>query len=202
MAKNNREIEAKFYLPELLSIRDDLISSGARISSERGLERNWRFDNPDRRFEKTGEVLRVRMDRSCYLTYKRPTETPEDRIEIDLEISDGESAVDLLEALGFEVVTIYEKYRETFLFEEGFIFLDELPFGYFVEVEGESIDAIKHISETLGLNWEKRVPKNYLEIFLGLIKHLSLPFSDATFDNFSHISPVSAQDINLQSAFD
>lgn len=202
MAKNNREIEAKFYLPELLSIRDDLISSGARISSERVLERNWRFDSPDRRFGKTGEVLRVRMDRSCYLTYKRRTETPEDRIEIDVEISDGERAIDLLEALGFEVITIYEKYRETFLFKESFIFLDELPFGYFVEVEGESIDAIKHISETLGLNWEKRVPKNYLEIFLALVKRLSLPFSDATFDNFSNISPVSAQDINLQSAFD
>lgn len=202
MGKNNREIEAKFYLLELLSIRDHLLSSGASISSERALERNWRFDTLDRRFEKTGEVLRVRMDRSCYLTYKRPTETPEDRFEIDIQVVDCEKTTDLLLALGFEVVTTYEKYREKFSLEESIIFLDELPFGYFVEVEGESIDAIMHTSETLGLNWEKRIPKNYLAIFLELIERLSLPFSDATFDNFSHIDPVSAQDINLQSAYD
>jgi adenylate cyclase class 2 len=202
MAKNNREIEAKFFLPELLSIRDVLISSGARISSERGLERNWRFDSPDRRLAKTGEVLRVRMDSSGYLTYKRPTETPEDRIEIDLEISNGEGAIALLQALGYEAVTIYEKYREIFLFEGSFVFLDELPFGSFVEVEGESIDTIKHTSEILGLNWEKRIPMNYLEIFLVLVERLSLPFSDATFDNFSGISPISAGDMNLQSAID
>lgn len=202
MTKNNREIEAKFFLPEFLSIRDHLTSSGATLSSERVFERNWRFDTHDRQFGDSGEVLRVRKDIQSYLTYKRPTTTPENRVEIEIEISDAESATELLLALGFEVVTIYEKYRETFLYEESLVFLDELPFGHFVEVEGETIDAIRENSVALGLNWENRIPKNYLQIFNELKKHLSLNFSDATFENFSKIDPISAQEINLTSAFD
>jgi adenylate cyclase class 2 len=144
----------------------------------------------------------VRKDIQSFLTYKRPTATPENRIEIEIEISDAESAIELLLALGFEVVTIYEKHRETYLYEESIVFLDELPFGHFVEVEGTTVDTIRENSISLGLNWENRIPKNYLQIFDELRKRLSLNFSDATFENFSKIDPISAQEINLQSAFD
>lgn len=202
MAKTNREIEAKFYLPELLTIRDYLISSGATSSSERVFEQNWRFDTIDRQFEKSGEVLRVRVDRTSFLTYKRPTGTPEDRVEIDVEVADGESASNILLALGYEVVSMYEKYRETFVFQESFVFLDELPFGNFVEVEGDSIETIQRTSKEMGLSWEKRVPKNYLQIFVELIENLSLPFTDATFANFESIHPLTSDDLNLQSAID
>jgi len=116
--KDHREIEAKFYLPELSSIRKKLISLGAELSTERVFERNWRFDTAKGRFEDTGEVLRVRQDIEAHLTYKRPTEIPEDRIEIELEVDDGESATEFLNALGFEVVALYEKYREIFFFED------------------------------------------------------------------------------------
>lgn len=198
--KDHREIEAKFYLSELSSFRKELISLGARLSSERVFERNWRFDSAEGRFEETGEVLRVRQDTEARLTYKCKTEIPEDRIEIDLKVDDGESATEFLNALGFEVVTLYEKYRETFIFEDCSIFLDELPFGSFVEVEGNSIEAIHRVADILGLDWEKRVPKNYLEILKDLVINLGLPFSDASFENFSHVEKVSAQDIGLQTA--
>lgn len=200
MLKDHREIEAKFYLPELSSIRKKLISLGARLSNERVFERNWRFDTAQGRFEDTGEVLRVRQDIKAHLTYKRPTEIPEDRLEIDLEVDDGESAAEFLNALGFEVVTLYEKYREIFIFEDCSIFLDELPFGSFVEVEGNSIEAIHRVADILGLDWEKRVPKDYLEILKDLVTNLGLPFSDASFENFDQVDQISAQDIRLQIA--
>jgi adenylate cyclase class 2 len=202
MVKKNREIEAKFFLPELLTIRDHLLSSGATSSSERVFEQNWRFDTADRKFEKSGEVLRVRVDTSNFLTYKRPTDTPEDRVEIDLEVVDGENATNILLALGYEVVSMYEKYREIFVFQESFVFLDELPFGNFVEVEGDSIETIQRTSTELGLIWEKRVPKNYLQIFFELVENLSLTFTDATFANFESISPISPEDLKLQSALE
>ena len=202
MSKEDREIEAKFYLPELLTIRERLISSGAKSTSERVFEQNWRFDTPDGKFKKTGEVLRVRTDLSSFLTYKRPTDTPEDRIEIDVELVNGESAARLLSALGYEVVTKYEKYRETFVFQESIVFLDELAFGNFVEVEGDSLTTIQEASTELGLIWEKRVPKNYLQIFLELVQRLSLPFQDATFANFETIRPISAVDLDLHSALE
>ncbi|MCK5645403.1 MAG: class IV adenylate cyclase [Anaerolineales bacterium] len=198
--KDHREIEAKFYLPELSSIRKKLIFLGAQLSTERVFERNWRFDTAKRRFEDTGEVLRVRQDIKAHLTYKRPTEIPENRIEIELEVDDGESATEFLNALGFEVVALYEKYREIFFFEDCSIFLDELPFGSFVEVEGNSIEAIRNVADSLDLEWKKRVPKNYLDIFKDLVTHLGLPFSDASFENFDQVDKISAQDIRLQSA--
>ena len=146
-------------------------------------------------------MLRVRQDIGAHLTYKRPTEIPEDRLEIELEVDDGESATEFLNALGFEVVALYEKYREIFILEDCSIFLDELPFGSFVEVEGNSIEAIRNVADSLGLEWNKRVPKNYLDIFKDLVTNLGLPFSDASFENFDQVDKISAQDIRLQSAF-
>lgn len=202
MAEKNREIEAKFYLNELKSLRDRLQSSGGKISSERVFERNWRFDTHDRRFERTGEVLRVRQDQNCYVTYKRPTDIPENRIEIEIQVDEAEQASELLEALGFEVATIYEKYRETFSFEGVTVTLDELPFGNFAELEGESLEKIRHASENLGLNWESRVRWNYIEIFNRLNKRRSLALSNATFENFANSDPVTAQDLGFQPALD
>lgn len=202
MSREDREIEAKFYLSEILSIRDSLVSYGAEIASERVFEQNWRFDTADRKFESSGEVLRVRKDLSSSLTYKKPTDVPEDRIEINVDVVDGESTTRLLSALGFEVVMIYEKYRETFLFQECLVFLDELPFGNFVEVEGDSLTTIQRVAGELGLNWDKRVLKNYSQIISDLSQHLSLPIRDATFENFAKLETISAEDLGLQTAME
>lgn len=202
MAEKNREIEAKFYLTELNTLRERVRNSGGKTWSERIFERNWRFDTTDRRFERTGEVLRVRTDRNSTLTYKRPTDIPENRIEIEMQVDDPEKASQFLEALGFQAVTIYEKYRETFSLEGVLVTLDELPFGNFAELEGESVDRIREVAETLGLNWEHRVRWNYVEIFNRLAERRSLALSDATFENFAHSDPVTAEDLGLQPALD
>lgn len=202
MAEKNREIEAKFYLTELHTLRDRLLSAGGQIAVERTFERNWRFDTPDRRFERTGEVLRVRKDRSSTLTYKRPTEIPEDRVEIELQVDEPEQASQFLEALGFQVVTIYEKYRETFSIEGTLVTLDELPFGNFAELEGESLDQIMTVAESLGLKWEHRVRWNYVEIFTRLVERRSLALSHATFESFAQSDPVTAEDLGLHPALD
>jgi adenylate cyclase class 2 len=39
----------------------------------------------------------------------------------------------------------------------------------------------------LGLDWEKRILLNYIELFNILNKSLGLPFSDITFKNFKNI---------------
>lgn len=202
MTEKNREIEAKFYLTELNTLRERVRNYGGKSRSERIFERNWRFDSTDRRFERTGEVLRVRTDRNSTLTYKRPTDIPENRIEIEMQVDDPEKASQFLEALGFQAVTIYEKYRETFSLEGVLVTLDELPFGNFAELEGESLDRIREVAETLGLNWEHRVRWNYVEIFNRLAERRSLALSDATFENFAHSDPVTAEDLGLQPALD
>jgi adenylate cyclase class 2 len=61
-----------------------------------------------------------------------------------------------------------------------------MPYGDFLEIEGQKEEIIKY-SSLLGLDWEKRILLNYIELFDILKKSLGLPFSDVTFENFKNI---------------
>lgn len=53
------------------------------------------------------------------------------RREIEFTVGNFESAIQFLEALGFEPAAYYEKYRETHELNGAHVMLDELPFGSF-----------------------------------------------------------------------
>jgi adenylate cyclase class 2 len=200
MDENNIEIEAKFFVRHFASIRERLLSLGARRISERTFERNWRFDTADRRFARSGEVLRIREDNRIRLTYKHPLADPLKRIEIEFEVDDASQARRFLEALGFHVFKIYEKYRETFKYVDVEIVLDELPFGCFLEIEGPTSEAVHEAASKLDLDWKLRVAEAYLNLFERLRKKLNLPFSDATFEYFSGVEAIQSQDLGLEDA--
>jgi adenylate cyclase class 2 len=201
MNKENIEIEAKFYLGNLEPLRSKLYSLGAIVTDERILERNWRFDTPDRRLTANGEVLRIREDRRIRLTYKQPIQGILERTEIELEVDNREKAKLFLEALGYKVFFIYEKYRETFQYNQVEIVLDEVPYGNFVEVEGPSIEIIQQACRDLHLNWDLRISSSYLANFERLKRVLHLPFRDATFEAFLHVRKILPDDLNIQDGF-
>ena len=193
---SEREIEAKFYLPHLNDIRKRVLDRGGHLLIPRLLERNLRFDTPDGRLHANHEVLRLRQDSRTTLTYKR-SHSAEERTEVELEVDDFHAARSLLQALGYRVVFIYEKYRETFTLDQTKIMLDELPFGCFVEIEGPSLMVIEQAASSLGLEWDNRIKPSYLDLFYTLQQHLSLPFADATFDNFSSCPTIEPTDLGL-----
>jgi hypothetical protein len=43
--------------------------------------------------------------------------------------------------------------------------LDELPYGNFVEIEGESVEQIQDISKMLNLRWDTAIAKSYNALF-------------------------------------
>ena len=98
-----------------------------------------------------------------------------------------------MERIGFEPKQVYEKFRETFKFSLVEVVLDEMPFGNFVELEGEE-DPIREVADQLGLDWSKRILANYLTIMDQLKNEHGLPFDDLTFDNFAK-SEISASSI-------
>ncbi len=200
MSGSEAEIEAKFYLLHLADVRRSLLSLGARLQAPRLLEKNLRFDTPDRSLHRTGSVLRLRQDRTAHLTYKAPGESPEVRHEIEFEVDDLDTAQAFLEALGFERVFTYEKYREVFALDPVSVMLDELPFGCFVEIEGDSLPDIIHAAERLALTWERRIPDSYTALFERLRSSLGLPFGDATFANFSGRPHIKAEDLAIREA--
>lgn len=184
------EIEIKFYVPDIDSIRAKISSLGAELKDS-GFETNILFDDEEMRLTQGKKLLRLRQDSRCRLTVKAPpddvdtTKTNQFKIfrEMEVGVSDFQTMIAILEQLGFYPRQVYEKQRETYLFNHTELCLDTLPYGHFLEIEGGK-DDIRKAAETIGLSWEKRITANYMSLFATIQKQLSLPFNDVTFENF------------------
>lgn len=186
----DREIEAKFLVKDLRSIEARLQELGALLIQPRTFEQNLRFDTADRKLLQNGQVLRLRRDVHNILTFKGMSTDDHgarSRLEIQTRVEDFEATQRLLEALEYRVIMTYEKYRSEYEFDRGRISLDEMPYGNFVEIEGESADQIQKICEALNLDWSRRVFYSYVELF-SLIKDAEQIASDdlsfVTFQNW------------------
>ena len=186
------EIEVKFYVPDVDAIRDRIRSLGAEPKGC-GFETNIRFDDEGMRLTRGKKLLRLRQDTRCRLTVKSPPDDPGDADtefkifrELEVDVSDSQTMIAILEQLGFYPRQVYEKQRETYFFNDTELCLDTLPFGHFLEIEGGK-DDIRKAAEAIGLNWEKRITANYLSMFASLQQQLNLPFEDVTFENFKKV---------------
>jgi adenylate cyclase class 2 len=186
---DNLEIEVKFFLEDIETIRERLIQSGAD-SNGRNFERNICFDNEDDGLFLSDSLLRLRKDDRATLTYKATPDAgdPEFKVlkELEVEVSDFETMLNILCALGFHQSQSYEKYRETFTIGDAKLCLDQMPFGNFLEIEGGK-DEIRNLAQQIGMQWSRRIIGNYRFLFDIIKQRLLLSFSDITFDNFSTV---------------
>jgi adenylate cyclase class 2 len=189
------EIEAKFAVPGLDPIRQRLIALAARLARPRLRETNLRFDLPDARLQGAGQVLRLRKNHETRLTFKAPGPDVTQRRELEVGVDDAETAQLILEALGFGLFFVYEKYRETFLLDGAQVMLDELPFGPFVEIEGDDVPQLQRTCERLALAWDQRLPLSYTALFDRLRRRHAWPFRDATFANFAGVARLTLEDV-------
>ena len=200
MKNEQKEFEAKFYLADLADLRLALIDREAVVIQKRTLEQNWRFDDLQGRLQAEDIVLRLRQDAQARLTYKRVLDSLEERLEIECVVEEAGKARLLLEALGYGVITSYEKYRETYQLEDTQIMLDELPFGCFAEIEGPDLDCVRTAAGRLGLDWERRVSRNYLGLFSLLKERKGWAFDDLSFDRFASLSPIHPDELDVVDA--
>lgn len=192
------EVEVKFWVAQLTAVRQQLLSSGAALKKPRVFERNLRLDTPDERLLQQQQLLRIRQDTAVTITFKSepltvPASEAKVREEIEFQASDLDTAVLLFQRLGYSPIQVYEKYRETFQWDEVEVVLDELPFGNFIELEGPE-PAIKAAALRLNLDWNRRILSNYLALMAQLKAYHHLPFTDLTFTNFCDL-PFSIADI-------
>jgi len=174
---------------------------GGRLVSSRTHETNLRFDTQTGDLQRDGRVLRLRRDDAVHLTYKedgRLTAGAHDRREIEFTVSDHDLARQFIEALGYEIIFTYEKYRTTWELDGAHIMLDEMPYGNFVEIEGK-LDGLKPIAEKLGLNWSAAVPAGYFALFEHMRHAKGLSFSDLSFRNFVGLE-ITPEDLGVQVA--
>ena len=183
------EIEVKFYLSDMDYIRDRIVELGA-VSMGRVLETNIRFDDADNRLIQKKSLLRLRQDTKTSLTFKSEPPFKSDQFkilrELEVEVSDFTTMKHILEFLGFREEQVYEKWRETFMLGSTNLCLDTMPYGDFLEIEGQKED-IKKLASQIGLKWKKRILLNYLAIFDVIKQKSNLPFYDVTFSNFINI---------------
>ncbi len=195
MANSNQEIESKFYVRDLGAIQARLDALGANCIVPRGFEYNLRFDDAQNSLQRQQKALRLRKSDDIRMTFKGPGERIDgaiSRAEFELIVNDFDTAQKILEALGYHVSVVYEKYRVMYMFEDSLVTLDELPYGHFVEVEGPSTEQIRAIAVKLGLKPEAAIPASYIGLFLQLKSNLNLPARNLTFWEFQNILLTSA----------
>jgi len=197
-----REIEAKFFVSRLAVIRRRTARLGGRLSERRHLESNWHFDRPGDLLAKQHSLLRLRQDKATSLAYKHRGRTIESREEIELKVADPATAVALLAALGYRVVASYEKYRREYTLGPVQVMLDELPFGDFVEIEGPTLQQVRHQADRLGLAWGRRVRSTYLELLDQLRRQHSWRSREGSFARFAVFPDARADRIGLRDAIE
>jgi len=190
VASTGTELEVKFYMSDLPGLKAKLEKMGVQCVQERVHEVNLRFDTPDQALKQKSQVLRLRKDRDCRLTYKGPGHTLDGatlRTELEFTVGDFNTAKAFIEALGYQVMLMYEKYRAVYALGEVLVTLDEMPFGYFAEIEGPTGDAIQHAALQLGLDWETRILDSYMALFERARTALGFNFRDLSFENFANL---------------
>ncbi len=190
--KSLQEIEVKFLIRDLPELKNRFTELKVKLISERTHELNYRFDTADHHLTQQMQVLRLRQDQSTKLTFKSaadPASEVSSRQEIEFEVGDFDTARRFLQALGYEVSIIYEKFRTTYQLNDCLLMLDEMPYGTFLEIEGKDAAAIKKSAELLRLNWDKRIKLSYLAVFYQLKEKYGLKASNLLFKEVSG-SPI------------
>ncbi len=196
-----QETEAKFYILRAADLQRRIETLGANLTAHRVHELNLRFDTPDRELHQVGHVLRLRQDTRARLTYKDAARVDAgalSRSELEITVSDFNETRNLLEALGYQVAFIYEKYRTTYRLGGTELMVDEMPYGEFLEIEGEA-EGIRPSAERLGLTWSAAIPDSYSALFERLRANRGFGFRDLTFENFAGLS-ISSTDLGVMPA--
>lgn len=170
------EQEYKFSIEEENSIEVNLRKMGAR-GGERVHELTVMFDNKQNQMLEKDSRLRVRTrtfkDGSsvAILSFKQPLSREGVKQEIEHEVSvDNVIALKMiLKEIGYEPVSSYERYRTDYSLGKGSqkiqVSIDELPFGKFVEIEGNNIDQITNLASSLGFDPSNHIPNSYDGIY-------------------------------------
>ncbi len=154
------QIEARFLSIDLADSRQRLENLMATLTTPMRLVR-CAITDPDRIPESKGVAwTRVRDGgNKVTLTYKEVIEQRRGGTkEITLTIDSYGEAIELLEKLGFPVISVQQSRRETWHLGTVSIILEEWPWiKPFIKIAGPSEAAIRDVSARLGLAWSQAV---------------------------------------------
>lgn len=163
------EIEKKYRIdPErAVLIEATLNEFGAEFQGT-GFEVNVIYGGG--KLDADGAVLRIRhLATGSTLTYKRRVgdqSAIKRQTEFETVIGDPAAMTEIAAALGFVPRVVYEKRRRTWKFGSVEVVIDELPFGWFMEIEG-AVTAIGEAEVMLGAEEIEAVQSTYPALTLA-----------------------------------
>lgn len=177
------EIETRFLDINKDKLMKKLISLGAVDKGEEKLEEII-FHAADGSWVGKNKFVRLRkMKDKIKLTYKENVgQTVDSAREIELEVSDLEKCSKFFDKIGLKAIRQLEKYRHTFKLDDVVIDIDIWPkIPAYAEMEGPSIESLKHACSRLGFDWEKRFDGDAREAF----RHYGYDLDNITVITFS-----------------
>ena len=153
------EREIKLEYPSVEAARAAVGALGLPALHPRRLQDDALYDLPDGSLRARRCALRLRREGdAAVVTFKGPPEDGPMKVRPEIETSTADAARThaIFEALGYQVVFRYQKYRDEFGDRSCVVALDETPVGTFVELEGEA-DRITALAQALGFG-----PAHYL----------------------------------------
>lgn len=141
------EIEKKYRLtPARRQALTKRLREIGGLLEGRDFEENLLYAGPN--LDARRQVLRLRrVGDQTILTYKERPESADSAIkhqrEDETRIEDATALAAILDALGYRPALVYEKRRARWRVGEVEVLIDELPFGLFLEIEGNEDEILK-----------------------------------------------------------
>ena len=160
------ETEVKFVLDDYEVLMKRLALCKAVPTEPESYYSAHYFDNANGDLEKAGVQLRFREEGDKkFVCYKGPTTstTLMVREELEQELQSWTQLAAIFSRLGYSPKRQLQKLREKYRLPGVEVCVDQVWFGTFVELEGDS-GAIRHWAMALGFDWDSRITKSYLEL--------------------------------------
>lgn len=152
-----QEIECRFLEIDKDALIAKLKDLGAQDMGEKLLEETIIYDAAFKMRDLQQMIRLRRAGEKTLLTYKDHSVPGVDSTyEIEFEVGDYAKAALLFEKIGFVPFRRQEKRRHTFNLGGVAVEIDTWPkIPTYVELEGESEEALRAVAQKLDLNWEK-----------------------------------------------
>jgi adenylate cyclase class 2 len=181
------EIEAKLKYDGHEDLKKVLRDAGADFTGD-CIQRDTYFDDAAGSMKATDSALRMRLEvaaaRRVVVTFKGPLEGSQfkKRLEVNVEVADGQAAEELLAGLGYRKAMMIEKKRSLWHLGGCEVALDELPLiGRFVEIEGPDENTVSAVQAAIGLAHLKHIPQSYTSLVQAEAERRGMDATDVVF---------------------
>jgi adenylate cyclase, class 2 len=188
--QNKYEIEMKFPMPDYgeEKLIRKLENLGA-VNKGKYFENNILFDTTNNKLEEKDQLLRLREYKGKYIiTFKNKHKGDRTKFkireEIEIEVSDFAPTIEIFKRIGYNIKLIYQKYRRTMVLDNAEVTIDNLPFGDYIEIEGNK-DDINKLSDELKLSITDISNKSYVGLYWSIcLQNNITPSPHILFDDY------------------